>query len=95
MSKAKKTKRAKEYSRNHLHRHFEELSNHAKNTLKTPNPGSSKAFELGCTCPILDNAHGKGDGPFWISGGCPIHDKRNDLLATDSKPTGSTSNAPK
>lgn len=44
----------------------------------TPNPGSNEAVEHGCTCPVMDNAHGLGmpsrDGPqFWISGGCPIH----------------------
>lgn len=44
MSRAKTTKRAKEYSRIHLYRHFEELSNHAKNVLtqqdtrSTPTP---------------------------------------------------------
>jgi hypothetical protein len=50
-----------------------------------PNPGSDAALKAGCTCPVLDNCHGKGfswgsgDGPkFWISGGCPLHcGKRN------------------
>lgn len=39
------------------------------------NPGSDEAIEAGCTCPVLDNAHGegRGDGTFWISGDCPIH----------------------
>lgn len=43
-----------------------------------PTPGSPEAKRQGCTCPILDNGHGRGfpgpDGPlFWISADCPIH----------------------
>jgi hypothetical protein len=38
-----------------------------------PNPGSDAALDLGCTCPVLDNGHGRGAGPFWITGGCPVH----------------------
>jgi len=40
---------------------------------KRPNPGSDAALALGCSCPILDNARGRGDGPFWVSGDCPVH----------------------
>lgn len=42
---------------------------------KEPNPGSDAAIAKGCTCPILDNARGKGDlgGNFWISGSCKLH----------------------
>ena len=43
-----------------------------------PTPGSDEAIKLGCTCPVLDNAHGKGF--FWdnelcfvYSVDCPIH----------------------
>lgn len=25
-----------------------------------PNPGSDEAIKLGCTCPALDNEHGRG-----------------------------------
>lgn len=46
----------------------------------TPNPGSDEAIRLGCTCPIIDNHHGKGvpygkDGSplFWHSANCPMH----------------------
>jgi len=46
----------------------------------TPNPGSNEAIDMGCTCPVLDNAHGRGgyisvDGKplFWMTSGCPIH----------------------
>ena len=40
-----------------------------------PNPGSDEAKKQGCTCPILDNAHGHGfGGNFVIVQGCPLHD---------------------
>ena len=38
-----------------------------------PNPGSDEAIALGCTCPVLDNGHGRGSGPFWITVDCPLH----------------------
>lgn len=42
-----------------------------------PNPGSDEAIDQGCTCPVLDNAHGEGymgvSGRFMISADCPIH----------------------
>lgn len=48
-----------------------------------PNPGTKEALDLGCTCPVMDNAHGKGiplpnkKGEivycFWYSGDCPVH----------------------
>jgi hypothetical protein len=38
-----------------------------------PNPGSDAALKLGCKCPVLDNGHGRGDGPFWISSDCKMH----------------------
>lgn len=47
----------------------------------TPNPGSQEAVKLGCQCPVLDNAHGRGvytdpktgDRQFWISAACNLH----------------------
>lgn len=44
----------------------------------TPTPGSDAAVALGCTCPRMDNAHGRGawgsDGDvFFMSGDCPLH----------------------
>ena len=45
-------------------------------------PGSDEAIDAGCTCAVIDNGHGKGmSGPgggklWWITGGCPLHDKR-------------------
>jgi len=45
-----------------------------------PNPGSDEAIELGCFCPVLDNAHGRGawysggeDAVFWTNPKCPLH----------------------
>lgn len=47
-----------------------------------PNPGSPEAEALGCTCPVLDNNHGKGiavtnegvpDVVFWYHSRCPVH----------------------
>lgn len=41
------------------------------------NPGSPEAREQGCTCPVLDNAHGAGymgiPGHWCISCECPLH----------------------
>lgn len=45
------------------------------------NPGSDEAIENGCTCPVLDNAHGKrcgwptvdGGPAFWVTQDCPLH----------------------
>jgi len=51
------------------------------------NPGSKEAVEKGCTCAVMDNAHGKGipgsetrpDGPhFYISCDCPLHGNENE-----------------
>jgi|WetSurMetagenome_2_1015567.scaffolds.fasta_scaffold00223_29 hypothetical protein len=48
-----------------------------------PNPGSGEAVAKGCTCPVLDNAHGKGtlwgDDTFWINGDCPLHGTRSNF----------------
>ena len=42
----------------------------------TPNPGSDEAIAKGCTCPVMDNNHGKWEpwtGGWWITEGCPLH----------------------
>jgi hypothetical protein len=41
-------------------------------------PGSDKAVEAGCTCPIIDNHHGHGrpyggGTSYWVSSDCPLH----------------------
>lgn len=44
-----------------------------------PTPGSKKAKAMGCHCPVLDNAHGKGymgiKGLFVYNENCPIHNQ--------------------
>lgn len=54
--------------------------------MDAPNPGSPEAKAAGCTCPVLDNAHGRfppipagtpwgGEaGAWYIAVGCPLHD---------------------
>lgn len=43
--------------------------------VEKPSPGSPEAIERGCTCPVLDNNHGRGrgDGQFWVRQDCPLH----------------------
>lgn len=42
-------------------------------------PGSHRARRAGCTCPIINNAYGRGidtgggDRIFYYSGDCPVH----------------------
>lgn len=51
-----------------------------------PNPGSDEAIAQGCTCPVLDNGHGRGSGYtgehgepiFWQSALCPLHGEEKD-----------------
>lgn len=49
-------------------------------------PGSKSAINKGCTCPVLDNARGRGiptvDGQrvFWISADCPLHTDPDDYM---------------
>ena len=40
-----------------------------------PTPGSPEAVARGCTCPVIDNHHGRGvkPGVFWINKDCPLH----------------------
>lgn len=42
-----------------------------------PTPGSPEAVALGCTCPVSDNANGKGQRfgsatVFWTDQDCPV-----------------------
>ena len=51
--------------------------------MNTPNPGSDAAIKQGCTCPVLDNAHGRGimggeELGFWITAGCPLHGSKEE-----------------
>jgi hypothetical protein len=52
-----------------------------------PNPGSPAAVAAGCTCPVMDNARGKGarfneagEPLFWVTQGCPLHAPEDPLL---------------
>ena len=52
---------------------------------RVPNPGSDGALAAGCSCPVLDNGHGRcapwpPDG-WWITAGCPVHDPRPGRVA--------------
>ena len=51
------------------------LGQHVESECPEATPGSDKAIEQGCTCPVIDNGHGKGrgDGQFVINMDCPIH----------------------
>lgn len=57
--------------------------------MTTPNPGSKEAIELGCKCPVLDNAHGKGymciEGIFVYSGECQLHAKQMQEIADNAE----------
>ena len=50
--------------------------------MTTPNPGSDEAIKRGCTCPVRDNARGKGymciSGVFWIDDDCPLHGEKHE-----------------
>jgi len=47
--------------------------------MEKENPGSEEAVKNGCTCPVLDNAHGKGGyrGGYFIFANCPLHGTPN------------------
>jgi len=59
------------------------------NLTEMPNPGSDDAVDLGCTCPILDNGHGKGsawgEGVFWYSVDCPVHSRTSTIKVGGSE----------
>ena len=50
------------------------------------NPGSDEAIAAGCTCPVMDNGHGRGylggetNGQGWtafiVTRDCPLHGKK-------------------
>lgn len=51
-----------------------------KSGMGVPNPGSDAAIDQGCTCPVVDNGHGRGAREdehgkplFWIAADCPLH----------------------
>lgn len=58
-------------------------------------PGSKEARDAGCTCPVLDNEHGKGymglSGVYIYSGDCPIH---RHLTCSPGAPKGEVGEEP-
>jgi hypothetical protein len=46
-------------------------------SLEVPKPGSPEAVDMGCSCPIMDNAHGLGrfglGKDWWINSECKLH----------------------
>lgn len=49
--------------------------------MNIPNPGSDAAIKMGCTCPVLDNAHGRGimgeeRFGFLMDEYCPLHGEK-------------------
>ena len=54
--------------------------------MKKANPGSDEAVIKGCTCPVIDNSHGRGayltengQAMFWNSDDCPIHGTKDEI----------------
>lgn len=58
-------------------------------------PGSDAALDAGCTCPVLDNGHGRGRGGDgyrygWIVvEGCPLHGRKRDEAEEAEEDRGS------
>jgi hypothetical protein len=54
---------------------------------ETPKPGTKEAIDAGCTCPVIDNGHGRGyygqPDVFVYTVGCPVHF----LLPKDDAPS--------
>lgn len=56
-------------------------------------PGSPLSEVHGCTCPVMDNAGGRGtvindQVMYWINGACPIHGKPEALPTLSPSPSG-------
>lgn len=68
------------------------MTDQTRNGEREPNPGSREAIAQGCTCPVLDNAHGGGyrGNPtiFVFSGGCPVHWPADAMLAHRNREAG-------
>ena len=60
-----------------------------------PPPGSDEAIDLGCNCPVFDNAYGLGylggvkdpDGGtvYVVRGDCPVHAKPTHLVELEDE----------
>ncbi len=55
-------------------------------------PGTREAVTAGCSCPVMDNFHGKGrygDGAkygWWYAAGCPLHTPQQKAESHDKSP---------
>jgi len=68
----------------------------SKTTSAVPNPGSDEALACGCTCPVIDNGHGRGylggikradgSGVFVYTVGCPVHCRSVTGTFTNAEP---------
>jgi hypothetical protein len=55
-------------------RAFEALVGQTQEHVAYRNPGSDEAISHGCTCPVLDNAHGRRDDGWNVMDlDCPLH----------------------
>ena len=54
---------------------------------KNLNPGGEDAVKCGCTCAVLDNGRGNPElgriRGFYITKGCPLHDREEDKIRWD------------
>lgn len=56
-----------------------------------PNPGSEEAIKQGCSCPVLDNNHGRGvsqgggEPLFWMDDGCILHGAEASAIRASKK----------
>lgn len=55
-----------------------------------PTPGSKEAVDQGCTCPVFDNAKGRGylgiAGIFVFSETCPLHAPKKETHESHRSP---------
>lgn len=63
-------------------------------------PGSQMAGDLGCSCPVMDNAGGRGvrlndEVFFWINSACPVHGLQLAEAARNASPQGNSGSTPK
>lgn len=65
-----------------------------EDNMTKPNPGSSEAVEQGCSCPVMDNHHGKGipvpdngeiKRAFWINAECSMHGDQSLVKLIDTE----------
>jgi len=57
-----------------------------------PAPGSDAAIALGCTCPVMDNGHGRGymgqKGIYVYRVDCPVHKRKEKPQPAEPKGEG-------